>query len=69
MCKLTIEIETQEETELYKLFLHVFREITEIDYRDDRLEEKARFKDNWLEVLNKGRYKWEKHVDKSHNMS
>lgn len=69
MCKLSIEIETQDEQDMYKLFMHVFREITERDYRNNDLEARAQTNGQWLEVLETGRYQWTKLVDKEHNMS
>lgn len=69
MCKLSVQIETQDERDLYKLFLHVFREITEMDYRDDRIESKSKTENGWLDISKIGRYKWSKHIDKQHNLS
>lgn len=68
MCKLSVEVEAYDEKELYKLFLHVFREITELDYRDNRIEDKAEVKDGWLKIQEKGKYKWSKLIDKQHNL-
>ena len=60
MSKITIEIEAPNETGLYPLLKHVFREITEIDYVNYALEGQAKLYEGWLTIGDKGRYKWSK---------
>jgi hypothetical protein len=59
---LKIEIEADNETELYPLLQHVFREITEGEnYTNYEVESNNKLSGEWLEILKgacKGRYKW-----------
>lgn len=61
--KLTIELETSSEKDLFPLLTHVFKEITEIDYKNHDLEYNASMENGWLKVSGarqKGKYRWYK---------
>lgn len=60
---ITISLETENEEELYPLLNHVFREITERDYKNYEVEFGSKPDGEWLEVMGqriKGRYRWNK---------
>ena len=60
---LKIEIETEEEDKIYSLLQHVFKEITDIDYKNHEIENGYTTEEGWL-VINtepfKGKYRWAK---------
>lgn len=60
---LTIQIETDQEEELYPLLRHVFKEITECDYKNFEIESNSSIREGWLEIMAdrlKGKYRWQK---------
>lgn len=59
MAKLRVEIETQDEQDLYKLLKHVFREITEKDYKNSKIDDNATIENGWLKIEN-NKYRWNK---------
>jgi len=60
---LKIEIKTESEAGVYDLLKHVFKEITEDNYKDSDVEFNSKPENNWL-VINsnnvKGKYYWTK---------
>jgi hypothetical protein len=58
MKSLKIEIETPNEEGLYQMLQHVYREITECDYKNIDVENNCKPIEDWLAVADKGRYRW-----------